>query len=269
MQIVFPWHKYLLASRFFGKRNLHVRHAPCPDCGVHHQLLSFDARRYLVFLGLPWFPLARYRVTDHCPSCGRFEDMRLHHWIAAAERVVRQALDACQQDPANVETAHKAIDTAWQYPHPETSLELAAQLEATLGDNAELLARLGNLYLALSHPEAAERVWHAALALEFRWDLYESLAVLLIADSRPDEAGPYLQHVLAERWVDKVPILFLAVECYQAWSMHHDALQILDQCAQAFPRLQDKHEYRAYRSVSEKHRRDGKKIKPAHFGAVS
>lgn len=55
---------------YLRKRNIEIISENCEACGRNMDLKSYNARKYLGFLGIPLLPLGERRITDECDSCG-------------------------------------------------------------------------------------------------------------------------------------------------------------------------------------------------------
>src|SRR5437667_447390 len=91
----------------------------------------------------------------------------------------------------------------------------------------------------------------------------EQLALTLLKEGRPQDAEPYLRHILDQRLKEDAGMLFLLVEGYQAQGMHGEALALMDRRDAAFPEFAHSKDYQKQRRISEKYQNTDKRIASA------
>jgi hypothetical protein len=87
----------------------------------------------------------------------------------------------------------------------------------------------------------------------------------LLKQHRPEEAAPYLEHILAQKQVAGIGMIFLLIEGYQQEGMHEQALALIERRDKTFPEFADDKTYRKQRKLSERYQHSGKKIKSAYL----
>ena len=112
----------------------------------------------------------------------------------------------------------------------------------------------------VGHPT---RLGEAALAVDDKPEYREQLALTLLKQGRPEEAEPYLRHVLDNKARDHAGSIFILVEGYQTQGLHHEALALMDRRDATFPDLAKLKEYKQQRKTSERHQDTGKRVKSA------
>lgn len=257
-----------IGTWYWGKTNMRVHRGVCEHCHRTVDFRSYDTTKYFVIFFIPIFPLGRRHIIDQCPRCSRHRAIKLSLWEQGRSQALAEAAEALRREPNNVEVAKNAIAAAVAFQDATAFDEFIPAMGQTILGNAGLQAALGATYEVFGRPEEAEQTYRTSLSLADDPEVRESLAMLLLRQGRPDEAWPFLQHVLDNKLTDKMGLPLLAAESYQSWGMHEEALAILDDCLQAFPQLEQDGEYRRMRAVSEKNRSTGKPIKSQNLAPI-
>lgn len=250
MEIVSASYGYLHLQR----RNVRAYAGTCGLCRFAGDLHCYDTRFWFSVNRIPLIPLRRWHVWNKCPSCGHGQEMPLNKWDEMIGRVLNETLYVVKQDPRNRRIALKAIETALPYFGTQLCLELAGLLEQHWSEDSGILRAVADLYAANASPESVERVLRRLHVKTADPEIADSLAGLLLTQSRPAEAWEYLQTYLVEGWSEKIPLLLHVISGHQDQQLHDRAIDLLDACAKAFPEIEARSDYQACRKVSEKNR---------------
>lgn len=128
-----------------------------------------------------------------------------------------------------------------------------------------LLRSLANGYeFARDLPEATEMIKRIHL-LEGTYESQEMLARILLLQVQPEEAAPYLEHLLVEPDETKVGFLALLVNAWQAKGMHDQALDVLNRMEPLYPAFAKGKEFKKLHKLSTKNRAKGKAVRSPLF----
>jgi tetratricopeptide (TPR) repeat protein len=254
-----------IGTWYYGKQRIHRLKGTCGFCNRVGELESYDTTLYFVVFFVPLLPLARKRVLEVCRSCQKHRVIPLKQWEAAKEREIALLMEKLEQSPDDRDAVLDAIGLSVAYQDETLFNKLAPALAADRRDDAEIQAQLGWAYNYFARREEAEAAWRAALAVDDKPEYREQLALTLLKQGRPEEAAPYLEHILEHKLRDHAGSIFILVEGYQAQGLHREALALMDRRDAAFPDLAKLKEYKQQRKTSERHQDTGKRIKSAYL----
>lgn len=217
---------------YYGKKNLQSYEGTCRSCGRVTALTSYDTGLYVVIVYIPIIPLGRKRIIEQCAACTRHVAMPLDEW-RSAERRLADAVAAYRAAPHDKERAKEAIGACAGFRNLPAFLEVAPEVERNMAADAEPLRLLAAVHDVFGRPADAERVLRAALDADVDDDenqTREALADCLLRRGRPDEAEPYLSHVVEEGIPDRVDALYQLAQGYQLKGNHEKALEAFRHC---------------------------------------
>jgi tetratricopeptide (TPR) repeat protein len=254
-----------IGTWYYGKRRIHRRKGLCSFCKRVGELESYDTTLYFVVVFVPLVPLSHKRVLEVCPTCKRHRVTSLKQWEAQKAQDIASLLDRLQQDPENRETILQALALAIAYQDEALFDKLAGSLASHRLEDPGIQAQLGTAYAYFArHPEA-EAAFRASLAVEDDPAVRRQLALTLLKQGRPQDAAPYLQHILDDKLRDQAGLIYLLIEGYQAQGMHAEALQLMDRRDAAFPDLAGVKDLQKQRKLSLKHQQSGKPVRSAYL----
>lgn len=253
----------------YGKRRIHRRRGTCPFCHRLADLESYDTTNYFVVAFVPLLPLGSKRVLEACPACQRFRVTPLKKWEQAKARDVAAVLSQLEENPDDRETTLKALGLATTYQDEPLFNKLAAGLAGHRPDDADLQRQLAAGYAYFGRWDQAEAAYRAALVAREDPEVRDQLAVVLLKQGRPDAAREYLRDILPSRNQDRIGLIQLLIEGYQAEGRHQDALDLMAQRDAAFPELASLKEFIKQRKLSEKNLDSGKPIRSTALGDPS
>ena len=248
---------------YYGKKRIHTIRETCEFCNRVSDLSSYDTTLFFVVGFIPLIPLQRLRILRSCGVCQKHRLISLKKWEAAKSADSAELLEALQADPDNRETVMKAIRFSMAYQDEPLFTNTVEALAAAKTDDAEIQTLLGHGYSYFSRWPEAGQAFEAALRVEDTEDARESLAWALLKQGRPDDARPWLQHILDNKKRDAAGTVYYLVKAYQAQGRHDDALEVMDERDAAFPDWVGIKEYREQRKTSAKYRGTGKKVASA------
>jgi tetratricopeptide (TPR) repeat protein len=257
-----------IGTWYTGKSNIHNRMGACEFCHSYGELKSYDTTLYFVVLFVPLIPLGRKRVLNECPVCHKHLVLELKKWKEQRDRELTEKVQALRQDARNFEKARDAVQAMVAYQDRKMFLLLADGLKHNLGNHAEMQAVLGSAYAFFNLPRESEECLRRSIELKDDPEIREMLAVNLVKQLRPENARPFIQHILDQKNEEKVAFILILAEGYQARGMHEEALATLDEGCRVFPVLANNTEWKNLHKTSEKYRGRNKPIKSALFNQV-
>ncbi|WP_020473024.1 tetratricopeptide repeat protein [Zavarzinella formosa] len=248
---------------YYGKKRIHTIRETCEFCNRQTDLSSYDTTLFFVVAFIPLIPIRRLRVLRSCAVCQKHRLISLAKWEAAKSSDSGELLEALKSDPDNRETIMRAIRFSMAYQDEPLFNNTVEALAAARTDDAEIQTLLGHGYSYFSRwPEAGE-AFEAAVQAGDSEERRESLAWALLKQDRPDEAKPWLQHVLDNKKRDAAGMVYHLVKGYQAQGRHEEALEIMDERDKVFPEWASLKEYTEQRKTSTRYRGSGKKVASA------
>lgn len=250
-----------IGTWYYGKRRIHTIKGTCEFCGSQTDLVSYDTTLFFVVVFVPLIPLGQRRILQQCAACQRHRVLSLAKWEEAKVRDGADLLEKLRDDPDNREAIMQALAFAIAYQNEPLFNNVAETLaDARLGD-AAIQAKLGDGYSYFGRWPDAERAYRASLAVEDNEVYREQLAWALLKQDQPDEARPYLQHVIDKRKRDAGGMVYFLIKGYQAQGRHDEALALMDQRDQAFPDWIELKEYQQQRKTSTRYRGTDTKVR--------
>lgn len=250
-----------IGTWYYGKSNIHKCYGTCEFCGGFHELVSFDTTLYFMIFYIPIIPLGKKRVLHQCSGCKRHRVMKLKIWEDSKRKALDEAPREFKLKPDNADAAKKLIATAVYYQDENLLIENANQIKRYHSKDDDIMQGLGSAFSYFMKQKDAEECYRTSLAVKDNIATREYLADCLIRQLRPDEAVNYLQHILNNRDLARVGILYVLIECYQAVGNHSAALNLVNQCYSIFPELAKDKSLKKYKKISEKNLTSNKKIK--------
>jgi tetratricopeptide (TPR) repeat protein len=251
-----------IGTWYYGKRRIHTFKGTCEFCHSNTDLVSYDTTLFAVVFFVPVIPLGHKRILQQCGVCQQHRVVKLRKWEEAKERDAAELMDKLREDPDNHETLSRAIGFCLAY-QDEPLFRKVADLAARRARDGQLQGQLGAAHGYFAHWAEAEQAYRLALAAEDTPALREQLAWALLKQDRPDEARPYLQHILDDQIVDGAGNVYFLIRGYQAQGRHDEALALMDERDEAFPGLVNVKEYQQQRKLSTKHQGTQRRIRDA------
>jgi hypothetical protein len=245
---------------YYGRRNVFQRRDNCESCRAFATLTSYDAGKYFVVLYVPLIPLAKVRVVDDCAACRKHRVVSLRVWDAARKQETARTAAAQQVSPSDPMLAQAALAAAVLYQNWDAFQAAAALAEQHLADHAPTLALVGEGFMRFSRFEDAARALAGSLEVNDDLQVREMLAFAMIRLGRPDEAIPWIEHILSGKLGDRVGIVYATIEVYQSLGKHDQAIALLDQVEAAVPEIAKQKPYRQFRKSAQRHMHKGRKI---------
>ena len=254
-----------IGTWYYGRRCIHRLKNTCEFCNRMGELESYDTTLYFTVLYIPIVPLSQKRILYSCPYCRKHRVTNLKQWEAAKAQAIAQLMDKLGKAPDDRETIREAIALAHSYQDEVLFDKLADGLASHWLEDATIQAQLGAAYSYFARREEAEAAFRASLAVEDNPETRRQLGLTLMRQGRPEDALPYLRHILDEKIRDRAGLIYLLVEAYQAQGLHETALELMDRRDAAFPDLVDDKDVKKQRKVSERYQASGKKVAAPHL----
>jgi tetratricopeptide (TPR) repeat protein len=248
---------------YYGKKRIHTIKGVCGFCKRVADLQSYDTTLYFVVAFIPVIPLAKQRVLESCPYCRKHRVVSFKKWEASKAQDIARMVEKLERDPDDRDTIREALSLAGFYQDGELFEKLATSLARHRVDDAGIQSQLGAAYGYFGRWSEAEAAYRASLAVEDRPDVRQPLALALLKQGRPEEAAPFLQHILKNRVREHTGLIYLLIEGYQAQGKHQEALEVMDQRDEAFPDLALQKDAKKQRKLSKRYLNSGKRVKSA------
>jgi tetratricopeptide (TPR) repeat protein len=252
-----------IGTWYYGKRRIHTIKDTCEFCNRRADLVSYDTTLFFVVVFVPVIPLQRNRILRQCTACQKHRVISLAKWEKAKKQDGDALLERLRRDPDDRDAVVHAIGFATAYQDEPLFDKFVETLAGHRTGDAAIQAQLGNAYSYFSRWPEAERAYRAALAAEDNEFIREQLAETFLKQNLPEEARPYLQHIIDTKKRDSAGMVYLLVKGYQAQGRHEEALEIMDERDRAFPDWVDLKEYRQQRKTSLQYQGTNKKVRSA------
>ena len=256
-----------IGTWYYGKRNIYQYQGMCRFCRKDATLISYDTTLYFVFFMVPIIPLGKRRILDQCSACRKHSFLTMKEWEEKKGKAYSEKIAQYHLNPRDVAAAQDALKTCASFQDKEEFLKLAQEVMQNLNDDAETMQLTGAIAGQFGCYKEAEDALRTALAVKDEPDTREALAVCLIRSMRPDEALPYLQHIIDEEIPDRVNHLTFLARGYQAVGEHRKALDLLNKITAIVPFITKDKQYIKIRKLSEKNLSSGKRLKVGELAA--
>ena len=258
-----------IGTWYWGKTNIRTGRGTCQFCKRTGDLRSYDTTKFFVVVFVPLISLGQKRVMNECPSCKRHLVLPLKKFNDIRQKEVGTAVEEYRKAPADPAKAATVIAQAISCEDEDQFLEVAEQIERSLARDPGIQTRLGAAYAFFGHAEQAEAAYARSYQLTPDPEVGDLLAVIYLRQGRPDDAAPFLEHVIDGQQRDRIGYVYLLAEGYQAAGRHEDALPLLERAAVAFPGIDKDAEFNKYRTLSLKNRSSGKSIRSENLKPLS
>ena len=250
-----------IGTWYYGKKNEHSHQGVCEFCGKHTQLKSYETTKFFVFAFIPIIPLGKKRVIDQCSICRKHRVVSLKDWERSLKQIVDSQYQRWIQDPNNTSAAVELFKSIAYFRDVDSLNSVARDVRMHCSDNAQILNALGLVHTFLNKFDEAEDFFRSSLALTKDIKVEENLAEALMKNLKPDQAKPYVEHIIQEKIKDRLYYIYLLIESYQYVGDHKSALEVIEKCENAFPELKDKKPLRTYRKKSQRNYNKSRRIK--------
>ncbi|MDP6506593.1 MAG: hypothetical protein QF886_23410, partial [Planctomycetota bacterium] len=258
-----------IGTTYYGKSKVYTKEGVCDLCDNYGVLTSYDTNHFFTFVFIPVIPLGKKRVIDECPSCQRFRAMSLKEWEQLKKEGVEDSVREYLKTPTDEEAAANAVMIAVSFQDEDAFERLAEDIRAKQPGNAKLQSLLGYAFTEFSRHSEAETAYRGSLASEDDPDIRELLALNLLRQGRPEEAQPYLQHIIDQELSEQAPLLVILAEGFQDKGMHDEAVKILEESARLHPDVAEDKEFKKMHKASaiEHGSKDGGFLSDANFSS--
>lgn len=240
-------------------KNHQSYHGVCRACGRNATLTSYDTTLCFVVLFVPVIPLGKKRIIDECSVCRRHAVMPHAQWRVAQERI-NSTVAAYRAAPTDSVLAREALIAVLGLRDLTTFHVLADQIATSLAGDAKMLLMLAEASQMLGQYEKIEGLLRSAVAVDTTDESKEALARFLVTQGRPDEAIPYLEHVITQGIPDRVDLIYHLAQVYQAMGQHEKAIQAFQDCERIHPAISSDTKFLKLKAASEKRLGTQKKV---------
>lgn len=251
---------------YYGKKNVQQYQGVCRACNRITTLTSYDTRLFVVVFFIPVVPLGRKRIIEECAACRSHHAMPLGDW-ERAQRRAQEAIEAYRRSPTDPTLADEAVGACLGYRMAPAFAELAPEIERYLASDAKTLCLLAAAHDLFGRLRESERLLLAALQVQDDYETRELLADCLLRQDRPNEAEPYLWHIVEEGIPDRVNLLYQLAQGYQIRGEHDKALTVFQHCEAVNPGIAEDKVFLRLRDASASHQGTRVAVKPAAVAA--
>jgi tetratricopeptide (TPR) repeat protein len=252
-----------IGTWYYGKRRIHARKGTCPHCRHSVDLTSYDTTLFFVVFFIPVVPLAHKRILEQCAVCGKHRVCSLRKWEEAKVSDGVRVLDEVHNNPNDRDAVLRAISFAQAYQDEPLFNQVMEPLADAFKDDAAVQAQLGDAYAYFARWPQAEAAYRASLAVQDNDAVRQAVGWALLKQGRPDEAEPFLRHILDQRQQQAAGVIFYFIQAYQAQGRHEEALALMDRRDEAFPDLAASKDCRKQRQTSVRYRGTDRKVRSA------
>jgi tetratricopeptide (TPR) repeat protein len=239
----------IFGNKDFGKSKIQSRFGVCNQCNSYTRLVSYNTVRFFTVYGIPLIPLGRKRVVNACLTCSTIADIGLRKYKRLRKEERASAFQKLKAEPDNPERAIEALGAFMFHGDFKNVEVLAPALAKKHVDNDKVQVACGMAYECLGKPAEAEASFYRALEVREISANREALALNLIFQVKPDEARPFLEHIVREGKKEKTGKLYLLIEAYRDQGEHEKAIEVLNQIETIDPaKKKDKNHLRLRRS---------------------
>jgi len=153
-------------TRYVGRANLETSPSFCRRCGHAGGLLGYETRRWLALLGFPILPLAKMKIIDACPRCGRRDATPLTEWSRSEKRTIERGMAEVLRCPDDAEAATGLLHAFVRFRLWDEAAELARILTERFPDRPEVLVAQGSYHMAANELDDARMCFDRALELK-------------------------------------------------------------------------------------------------------
>jgi tetratricopeptide (TPR) repeat protein len=226
-----------VGTHYYGKKNLYSYQGQCQSCRRITSLTCYDTRLFVVVVFIPIIPLGRKRIIDHCGACTRHYAMAYKEWEVASQRA-QTTLDSYRAAPTDSQLAEEAMVARISLRDVQGFLSLAPEIEKNLPQDAKLLCKVASAYEFFNRLPDSERLLRKATEADPNEDdIREILADNLIRQDKPEEAEPYVQHVITKGVPDRIDSLYQLAQAYARKGNHDKALEYFEHCESVNPMI--------------------------------
>ncbi|TYQ14548.1 UNVERIFIED_CONTAM: hypothetical protein Cloal_0894 [Acetivibrio alkalicellulosi] len=241
-----------IGSWYYGKKNEYTYTGTCEFCGSHTHLMSYDTTKFFVFLFIPILPLGEKRILDECVQCKRHRYMPLKEWERYQKESTNSLYNNWLEQPNNVEKATELLQLIVYFKNTDLLDSVRRNIYSNCSSNSEILNLLGSVHVYFNQFDDAETAYNASLFVKQDREVGENLAEALMKNKKPDKAKGLISHIIENNINDKLYFIFLLIESYQYIGEHRLALEVIQECENAFPELKKDKSLNKYRKISKR-----------------
>jgi len=220
-----------------GKANRVDRYDNCEHCGVFGKLSSYDAVAFFTIYWIPFIPLGRKHVVDHCPSCKKHREISLRKYRKIKEKELGEAVANMKNSPDDADKAIEGIHAFIRHNEFTSFETMATALGRKHAGNAKVMNALGAAYEYMGRLDSAEACFRQAVNNANTPENVVDLVRVLLLQHKIAEAEPHFDPIFAGQQPKNVGLIYLLVEAYREQGQHARALKALETIEKLDPRL--------------------------------
>ena len=205
-----------IGTWYYGKRHIHTFRDNCQFCGNHADLSSFDTTLYFVVVFVPLIPLGQKRIINQCSYCEKHRVSSLSEWERAKQQDFADVQELLLRDPNNRDATLRTLSLRISYQDEPLFKDILESIGGKWKKDAVIQGLVGDGHAFFARWPEAEQAYRASLAVIDNEVIREQLGWALLKQDRPDEARPYLQHILDKGKRESAGSLYYLVAGYQA-----------------------------------------------------
>lgn len=230
-----------VGTTYYGNTNSSTRQGICHSCKRQASLTSYDTMHWFVVLFVPLIPLGRKRIIDQCGHCRRHLVMELSAWNNILEQRDESAL-LLKENPTDPQLAKQLLRFAVTTNDLTLVDDVTRIVEKHMPDNLDLWLSLASCYAHFQRYVELERVLYSVVALDSNPSYRLMLADTLLRLKKPDDAVPFLTHIVENNRTEDAEMLVFLGQVYQELGRHEEALLAFENAGDLVPDLGKKKE---------------------------
>lgn len=225
-------------TMYYGKKSLKKTAGTCSHCGFEGELLDYETRLFVVIVFIPVIPLGKKQIIDYCPKCRRHNAVSLATWKEVRDDTLEQVRADRAKKPSDPEAALALLNSLIDIHEYEEADKVAADLELSFPDNADLQFFIGAWFSQRGLEDRADSCFRRALKLQpDAPDICRAVAIGCIKKGDLSEANRLLRCMEKPGPHQEPSVLFSLAREYQLRNEHFEALGVFETMNNLFPDL--------------------------------
>ena len=247
-----PFRYYGVGTKYYGRKNEEIHQGKCEFCNQNATLKTYNTLKTFSLLFIPLISLGEKKIIDKCSICGRHKAVSIKKWEKLKTESIKLVFDDWIQQPDSIETINGLLDTIQYFRDADKLNYISDEIYNRYSNNAGVINRLGNVFKSLNQFSKAEKAYRKSLQIEDNKPVRENLAEVLMKNSKPDEAKQLIWHIVTEKDMGKIYYIYLLIESYQFIGEHIKALEIIEDCVNNLPEIENDKKLSYYRKISKR-----------------
>ena len=132
-----------IGTHYYGKKNVQSEYGICEACQHEGLLESYETGYYFVILFIPFIPLGRKQIIDHCPHCSQHRSLSVADWASAKQQALESSSAALSQQMDDPAAAIHHLHALSTFQQMDEARDLATAIESSHAQNIDVQLALG------------------------------------------------------------------------------------------------------------------------------